>query len=191
MDKDILKNIIDDYERDILGNRYTLFLSNSDTLSFCIEKDNIPHLLGVRKLPLRQVQNKSAQAVYAMLKDGRININHIAPYRESYKKAMNFSHLISILHCGDAVKIVKRIGTLNSSYLLFLDHRPQEIIHLGLAEDYSGQWHPESLLVLRRNVTSYIDGQLPVDIIKMEVTDARVLAKCHDTYRDTGGIELG
>jgi len=84
---------------------------------------------------------------------------------------MNFANLISILHCGDAVKIVKRIGSLNSKYLLYLDHRPKEIVHLGLVEDSVGLWHPESFLVLQRNVTAYIDGQLPVDIIRMSVSD--------------------
>lgn len=166
----MIENAIADYERDLLGNLYTFNLSNGDILSFSIEKKDVPHLMGVRKLPLRQVQNKSALAVYEMLKDGRININHIAPHKESFKKVMNFLQIISILHCGDAVKIVKRIGTLNSSYLLYLDHRPEKIVHLGLLKDAKGQWRPESLLVnIKRNVTSYIEGQLPVDIIEMAV----------------------
>ena len=170
MENKSIKGMIADFERDLLGNWYTLHLSNGDAPSFTIEKKNIPHLLGVRKLPLRQTERRSAQAVYDMLRDGRITLEHIAPHKEAYKKAMNFPHLISILHCGDAVKIVKRIGSLHSKYLLFLDHRPLEIIHLGLVKDKSGLWHPESFLVLQRNVTAYLDGQLPVDIIEMTVS---------------------
>jgi len=173
MEFNTIKSIIADYERDMLGNWYTLYLSNGDTPSFTVEAKNIPHLLGVRKLQLRQVQGKSAMAVYEMLKAGKITINHIAPHKEAYKKVMNFTHLVSILHCGDAVRIVKRVGSLDSKYLLFLDHRPQEIIHLGLVEDDSGLWHPESFLVLQRNVTAYIDGQMPVDILRMTVSDTR------------------
>lgn len=169
-DNDYIKHIIEDYERDILGNRYTFTLSDGVTISFCIGKENVPHLLGVRKLPLRQVQNKSALAVYNMLKDGRIDISHIMPHKESYKKLMNFGKLIDILHCGDMVRIVKRIGSLNSSYLMYLDKRPNEIIHLGLVE-YNGSWAPESLLVInKRNLTAYIDNQIPVEIISMNVT---------------------
>ena len=170
MVNDFLQNMIADYESDLLGNRYTLYLSNSDVVSFAVEKKDVPHLLGIRKLPLRQVQNKSALAIYEMLKDGRIKISHIAPNREAYKKAMNFPYLTSIVYCGDSVRIVKRIGTLNSTYLLFLDHRPKEILHIGLVQDKSGQWHPESFLVLQRNVTAYIEGQTPVDILRMDVT---------------------
>ena len=171
MDTDYIKNIVLDYERDLLGSWFTLELSNGETLIFTIEAKNIPHLLGIRKLPLRQVQQKSALTVYDMMKDGRITLNHIAIYKEAYKKVMKFSQLVSILHCGDAVRIVKRIGSLQSKYLLYLDHRPQEIIHLGLVVDSDGIWHPESYLVLQRNVTTYIDGQLPVDIIKMSISD--------------------
>jgi hypothetical protein len=75
-----------------------------------------------------------------------------------------------MLHSGNTVKIVKRIGRLNSSYLFYLDHRPQEIIHLGIGRDADGNWYPESLLVLQRNATAYIDGQVPVDIVKFDVT---------------------
>jgi len=168
MREDVVKNLITDYERDIAGNQYRFHLSDGVKLSFCIEKKHVPHLMGIRKLPLRQVQNKSASAIYRMLKDGTIAINHIAPHKEAYKKVMNFRHIISILHCGDAVKIVKRVGSLNSSYLLYLDHQPDEIIHLGIAKDDKG-WYPESLLVIQRNVTKYIDNQISVDILKMEV----------------------
>ena len=166
-----IENLIADYERDLLGNRYIFELSDGETLSFCIEKKDVPHLMGVRKLPLRQVQNKSAEAVYNMLKDGRINIQHLGPHKEEFKKVMNFHHLVSILHCGDAVKIVKRVGRLKSSYFLYLDHRPESIIHLGVVKDEKGVWHPESLLINQsRNVSAYIDGQVPVDILSMTVT---------------------
>lgn len=169
-DSSIVKRLIRDYEQDLLGNLYTFELSDGVTLSFSIDKKDVPHLMGIRKLPLRQVQNKSALAVYEMLKDGRINILHIAPHKEEYKKVMNFSHIIDILHCGDAVKIVKRVGRLNSSYFLYLDHRPDEIIHLGIVQDANGSWHPESLLInQQRNVGAYIDDQIPVDILNMTV----------------------
>lgn len=165
---DFIKTIIEDYERDILGRRYTLVLSDGVTLSFSITPEDVPHLMGVRKLPLRQVQNKSAAAVYNMLKDGRIQLKHIEPYKEEYKKVMSFPSVISILHCGDAVKIVKKRGTLNSSYLLYLDHSPKEIIHLGIKQDKRGAWHPESLLTQRhRRVDAYIKDQQPIQILEM------------------------
>lgn len=171
---DFIKRLIADYEQDLLGNVYTFHLSDGETLSFQIEPKDVPHLLGVRKLPLRQVYRKSALAVYEMLKDGRINIFHIGPHKEEYKKVMNFSRLVEILHCGDAVKIVKRVGSLHSSYFLYLDHRPTEVVHLGIVKDVNdGSWHPESLLVLNnRDVGAYIDNQLQVDILSMEVTSA-------------------
>ena len=171
MEKYSIVNIIQDYERDLLGNWYSLRLSNGEVLSFAIEQANIPHLLGIRKLPLRQTQGKSAQSIYDMLKDERITLDHIARFKETYKKVMSFPQIVSILHCGDAVRIVKRIGSLCSRYLLFLDHRPREIVHLGLVEDDTGTWHPESFLILQRNVTTYIDGQLPVDIVEMLVSE--------------------
>ena len=171
IDANYIKNLISAYERDLLGNRYAFELSDGETLVFSIEKKDVPHLMGVRKLPLRQVQNKSAEAVYEMLKDGRVNIEHIGQHKEEFKKVMNFHHLVSILHCGDAVKIVKRIGRLKSSYFLYLDHRPDSIVHLGVVKDGDGHWHPESLLVNQsRNVSAYIDGQVPVDILSMTVT---------------------
>ena len=34
-----------------------------------------------------------------------------------------------------------------------LDHIPNGVIHLGIGQDASGGWYPESLLVLQRNVT--------------------------------------
>jgi len=82
---------------------------------------------------------------------------------------MNFHYLTAILHCGDGVKVVKRIGTLRSAYLLYLDHQPDEIIHLGIARNEAGVWYPESLLVLQRNVTAYIDDQLPLDIVEFKI----------------------
>ena len=170
VDRNIIKMLISNYEQDILGNVYTFLLSDGETISFSIDEKDVPHLMGIRKLPLRQVQRKSAMAVYQMLKDGRISIDHIEPYKESYKKVMNFSHLVSILYCGDAVKIVKKIGSTKSTYVFYLDHQPNEIIHLGVVWD-DDKWHPETLLInQRRNVTAYIDGQLPLDIVKMTVT---------------------
>ena len=137
-----------------------------------INPGDVPHLLGVRKLSLRQAQNKSALRLYEMLKDGTINIGHFGLHKEEYKKAMNFPHLVSILHCGDAVKVVKKIGSLNSKYLLYLDHSPTEIIHLSIVQDKRSQWHTESLLVLqRRNVNAYIKGQIPVDVLDMRIDD--------------------
>lgn len=82
---------------------------------------------------------------------------------------MNFHYIMQILHCGDAVKVVKRIGSLKSSYLLYLDHIPYEVIHLGIEQDASGGWHPEPLLVLQRNVTAYINGQLPLGIVTLNL----------------------
>lgn len=170
VDRNIIKTLISNYEQDIRGNVYSFRLSDGENISFSIDEKDVPHLMGIRKLPLRQVQNKSATAVYKMLKDGRISVDHIEPYKESYKKVMNFSHLVSILHCGDAVKIVKKIGSIKSSYIFYLDHRPHEIIHLGIIRD-GDNWHPETLLVnQRRNVTAYIDGQMPVDILSMNIT---------------------
>lgn len=170
IDRDFIKRLIADYERDILGNEYTFELSDGVTLSFLIKPTDVPHLLGVRKLPLRQVQNKSAKAVYNMLKDGRINISHIGAHKEEFKKVTNFHYIAQILKCGEAVKIVKRVGRLNSSYFLYLDNRPEWIVHLGVVKDQSGCWHPESLLInQRRNVSAYIDGQDQVDILRRTV----------------------
>lgn len=171
-DKDTIKNLIGNYEHGLMGKRYTFLLSDGVTLSFSIEAKDIPHLMGIRKLPLRQVQGKSALAVYNMLKDGRVNIFHVGPHKEEFKKVMYFSHIIDILHHGDAVKIVKRVGRLNSSYFLYLDNRPAEIVHLGIVQDAKdGTWHPESLLINKdRNVDAYIKDQTPVDIIEMTVT---------------------
>ena len=81
----------------------------------------------------------------------------------------NFHHIASILQCGDAVKVVKKIGSIKSTYLLYLDHRPDEIIHLGVGEDENGGWYPESLLVLQRNVTAYIDNQVPLYIKEFKI----------------------
>ena len=170
-----LQELIEDYERDLLGNRYTFIFDNNDEISFEIKKKNVPHLLGIGHLPLRQVSGKYASQIYTMLKNGSLTIDHIVSvpkHKEVYKKIMNFHYLAAMLHSGDAVKIVKRIGSLNSSYLLYLDHAPKEIIHLGIAKDHAGRWSPESLLVLQRDVTSYIDGQIPMSIKEFRVTAA-------------------
>lgn len=168
-----LQNLIADYERDLMGNIYTFLLSDGKTISFEIKRSNVPHLLGIKRLQLRQVQGKYANYIYSMLKDGTLTMEHVVSvprHKEVYKKIMNFHYISAMLHSGNAVRVVKRIGTLNSSYLLYLDHRPQEIIHLGIGRDEEGNWYPESLLVLQRNVTAYIDGQMSVDIVKFEVT---------------------
>ena len=168
-----LQELILDYERDILGNVYTFILSNGETITFEIKRKNIPHLLGIGRLPLRQLQGKYADQIYSMLKSGRLTMAHVTSvpgHKEVYKKIMNFHHLIAMLHCGDMVKLVKRRGSLNASYLLYLDHQPTEIVHLGLAQDSVGNWYPESLLVLQRNVTAYIDDEQPVDILQMLVS---------------------
>lgn len=168
-----LEKLIEDYERDLMGNIYTYGFSNSDTISFEIKKRNVPHLLGMGHLPLRQIHGKYAMQVYGMLKSGAITLDHITSvpgHKEVYKKIMNFHKIVTILHCGDTVKVVKRIGSLNSSYLLYLDHQPDEIVHLGIGEDSAGNWYPESLLVLQRNVTAYIDGQIPLTITNFSVT---------------------
>lgn len=169
-DKGFLMRLVDDYERDIMGNRYIFALSDGTRIAFTIEPENVPHLLGVRKLPLRQVQNKSAGAVYQQLKDGRLTLDSFRGWKEEYKKAMNFRHIVSILHCGDAVRVVRRIGRLSSSYFLYLDHRPESVIHLGIAKDEGGRWYPESLLVQnKRNADAYIKGQCPVEILSARV----------------------
>lgn len=168
-----LQDLILEYERDLMGNVYTFLLSDGETISFEIKRSNVPHLLGIKRLQLRQVQGKYANYIYSMLKDGTLTLEHVVSvpkHKEVYKKIMNFHAISTMLHAGNAVKIVKRIGTLNSSYLLYLDHRPREMIHLGIGRDAEGNWYPESLLVLQRNVTAYIDGQIPVGIEKFEVT---------------------
>ena len=118
-----------------MGNVYSFAFSNGDAISFEIKKRNVPHLLGIGRLPLRQVHGKYAIQLYAMLKNGKLTLEHITSvsgHKEVYKKIMNFHHIVAMLHCGEAVKVVKRIGSLNSSYLLYLDHQPTEIVHLGI-----------------------------------------------------------
>lgn len=170
---DYLEKLIDHYERDLMGNIYTYSFSNGDTICFEIKKRNVPHLLGIGHLPLRQIHGKYATQLYGMLKSGVVTLDEITSvpgHKEVYKKIMNFHKIATILHCGDAVKVVKRIGSLNSSYLLYLDHRPEEIVHLSIGEDSAGNWYPESLLVLQRNVTVYIDGQIPLSITNFSVS---------------------
>ena len=169
---DYLEKLIENYERDLMGNVYSFAFSNDDAISFEIKKRNVPHLLGIGRLPLRQVHGKYAIQLYAMLKNGKITLEHITSvsgHKEVYKKIMNFHHIVAMLHCGEAVKVVKRIGSLNSSYLLYLDHQPTEIVHLGIGADNAGGWYPESLLVLQRNVTAYIDNQLPLAIVEFKI----------------------
>lgn len=170
---DYLQQIIEDYERDLMGNVYTFLFSNNAKISFEIKKQNVPHLLGIGHLPLRQIRGRFANELYTLLKNGTITLDHVTSvpkHKEVYKKIMNFHHIITILHGGDAVKVVKRIGTLKSTYLLYLDHQPNEIIHLGIAQDEAEGWYPESLLILQRNVTAYIDGQLPLEIVDFKVS---------------------
>ena len=173
---DYLQQIIEDYEQDLMGNTYTFLFSNGEEISFEIKKRNVPHLLGIGRLPLRQVHGKFAGQLYAMLKNGTLALEHVTSvpgHKEIYKKILNFHHIITILYAGDAVRAVKRIGTLKSSYLLYLDHQPNEIIHLGIAQDEAGGWYPESLLVLQRNVTAYIDNQIPLDIVEYNVKSTK------------------
>lgn len=106
--------------------------------------------MGIKRLQLRQVQGKYANYIYSMLKDGTLTLEHVVSvpnHKEVYKKIMNFQYISAMLHSGNTVKIVKRIG-----------------------RDADGNWYPESLLVLQRNATAYIDGQVPVDIVKFDVT---------------------
>lgn len=167
-----LQHLMEDYERDLMGNTYTFVFDNGEEISFEIKKWNVPHLLGIGRLPLRQVHGKYARQLYPMLKNGALTLDHVVSvpgHKEVYKKIMNFHHIISMLHSGDAVKVVKRVGSLNSSYLLYLDHSPNEIIHLGIAKDEAGAWYPESLLVLQRDVTAYIDNQIPMSIKEFRI----------------------
>lgn len=172
---DYLEKLVENYERDLMGNVYSFAFSNGDIISVEIKKRNVPHLLGIGKLPLRQVRGKYALPLYGMLKNGSLTLEHITSvpgHKEAYKKIMNFRHIVTILHCGDAVKVAKRVGSLNSSYLLYLDHRPAEIVHLGISADSTGGWYPESLLVLQRNVTAYVDSQIPLTIVEFNVSPA-------------------
>lgn len=171
-----LQQLIEDYERDLMGNTYTFVFDNGEEISFEIKKWNVPHLLGIGRLSLRQVYGKYARQIYTMLKNGTLTLEHVVSvpmHKEVYKKIKNFHHIISMLHGGDAVKVVKRVGSLNSSYLLYLDHSPTEIIHLGIAKDEAGQWYPESLLVLQRDVRAYIDNQIPLTIKEFRVNSEK------------------
>lgn len=55
-----LRQVIEDYERDLMGNIYTFLFSNHEEISFKIKKQNVPHLLGIGRLPLRQVRGRYA-----------------------------------------------------------------------------------------------------------------------------------
>ena len=164
-----IKKLIASYEQNILGKTYSFTFSNGESITFAIRKKNVPHLLGIGKLPLRQTQGKFSMQIYNMLKSGSITmelINRVPQNKEVIKKILNFHCIIQILNEGDAVKVVKRIGSLKSDYLLYLDDRPNKIVHLGIAEDENGNWYPESLLILnKRNIEKYIDGQLPLTIV--------------------------
>lgn len=48
IESNYIENLIAEYEQDLLGNRYVFELSDGETLSFCIEKKDVPHLMGVR-----------------------------------------------------------------------------------------------------------------------------------------------
>ena len=176
-----LEKLIENYERDLMGNVYSFAFSNGDTISFEIKKRNVPHLLGIGRLPLRQIHGKYALQLYAMLKNGSLTLDHVTSvpgHKEVYKKIMSFHHIVTMLHCGDAVKVAKRIGSLNSSYLLYLDHQPTEIVHLGIGADSAGGWYPESLLVLQRNVTAYIDNQIPLTITEFKINSVVQTGSC-------------
>lgn len=119
---------------------------------------------------MRLVDDYERDIMGKQLKDGRLTLDSFRGWKEEYKKAMNFRHIVSILHCGDAVRVVRRIGRLSSSYFLYLDHRPESVIHLGIAKDEGGRWYPESLLVQnKRNADAYIKGQCPVEILSARV----------------------
>lgn len=170
IESDYIKQLIANYETNIMGNRYIFELSDGETLSFCIEKKDVPHLMGIRKLNARQVKNSSALAIYNMLKTGVISMRHVGYHKESYKKVVNFERMINVLAEGEIVKIVKRIGSIKSSYLIYLDNRPEEVLHLGVVKDDAGKWHPETFLIIKhRNVSAYIDNQRPVEISKRYV----------------------
>lgn len=170
IENDYIKHLIANYETNIMGNRYIFVLENEETLSFCIKKEDVPHLMGIRKLNIRQVKNSSALAIYNKLKNGAISLKHVGYYKESYKKVVNFERMINVLAEGEIVKIVKRIGSIKSNYLIYLDNRPDEILHLGVVKDATGKWHPETFLVIKkRNVSAYIDDQIPVEILERYV----------------------
>lgn len=152
--------------------RFVFRLSDGETISLKILPEDVSHLMGVRKLHLRQAQNSSAKVIYDHLKSGVITLDHFVGHKEEYKKAVNFPALISILYCGETVRVVKKIGSLNSSYLFYLDHSPDEIIHLGVKRDKRGAWHTETLLVInKRGLDAYIRNQIPVVIEEMQVQE--------------------
>lgn len=76
IENDYIKHLIANYETNIMGNRYIFVLENEETLSFCIKKEDVPHLMGIRKLNIRQVKNSSALAIYNKLKNGAISMKH-------------------------------------------------------------------------------------------------------------------
>ena len=165
-----VRNLILNYEQDILGNQYTFYLSNGEIIPLMITPENIPHLFGLRKLPLRQVQNTSAIKIYDKLKHEAITLEHIAPHKEAYMKIKGFEKLVPLLYCGNAMKVVKSIGALSSNYLFYLEDRNDRIIHLGVAFDGDNAWYPESVLVKQgQDKEKYIRNQEQVEILKMNV----------------------
>jgi len=87
---DYLRQLIVDYERDIMGNTYVFWFSNGEKISFEIKKTNVPHLLGIGRLPLRQVRGKFANEVYSLLKNGSVTLEHVTRvprHKEVYKKS--------------------------------------------------------------------------------------------------------
>ena len=48
VDGGTVKRLIEDYERDLYGNLYIFTLSDGVTLSFSIDKKDVPHLMGIR-----------------------------------------------------------------------------------------------------------------------------------------------
>jgi len=177
-DAHFIQRLIADYEMDLLDREIIFEFSNGEIIVLDVKPESIPHLLGVKKLGLRQTAGKSALEIYDLLKRGVIQQRHYIHHGEEYRKLVNFNSLTSILYCGDAVKVVKRIGHQTSGYFLYLDHRNSkkpEIIHLGIRQSAkTGRWFPDALIVQQhRNVDKYIKGQEAVEIIKSEIHNIR------------------
>ena len=72
-----------------MGNIYTFLFSNHEEISFEIKKQNVPHLLGIGRLPLRQVRGRYANELYTLLKNGSLTLEHVTSvpkHKEVYKK---------------------------------------------------------------------------------------------------------
>lgn len=74
---DYLQSLIADYERDILGNSYAFLFSNGEEIEFQIRKRNVPHLLGIGRLSLRQVHGKYSEQLYSMIKSGTLTLDSV------------------------------------------------------------------------------------------------------------------